>query len=83
MVATPEIGDKEQEAIDNLVHCARRFVECADEFWPEHPNALGEFLDELDAARDKLEKVIGANDNWRGEFSRLVQRARDGEEGKR
>jgi hypothetical protein len=40
--------------IQKVIDAARRFVRCADEFFPEYPDAVGECLDPLIDAIDAL-----------------------------
>lgn len=40
----------ERDYIDRLIRVARAFVRTADEFWPDHPNALGVDIVALEAA---------------------------------
>ena len=38
---------EEREAIEKIAEAARSFLKTYDEFWPEYPAAVGEYLDAL------------------------------------
>lgn len=41
-----------QPAVERIIKAARRLTRTADEFWPEHPEAIGEDLEALAGAME-------------------------------
>lgn len=52
--------DDERDAIQRVIERARDLVRAGDEFFPEHPEALGERMQALDKAQAKLTAIYDA-----------------------